>query len=157
MDETTARDIAHRSHHGQTTRHGLPLTEHIERVAAAVPDIARAVALLHDVLEKSDTRVEELRERGLTPDEFAALDLLTRRGTESFERHTLRIADADGPSGLIARIIKRADLEDHLGQADSASDAPPYSWAWRHTLAAQVRRGEVDAGPPVSASRNRAA
>ena len=94
---------------------------------------------------------------GLTSIEFAVLDLLTRRDTESFERHTLRIADADGAHGAIARSIKRADLEDHLGQPDHAADSPPYSWAWGHTLAAQIRRAEVEGGPPVAAGRTRAA
>ena len=83
MDEAIARDIAHHSHSGQLTRHGAPMTEHVERVAAAVPEDARAVAFLHDVLEKTDLRLDELHVRGLTPTERAALDLLTRRDGET--------------------------------------------------------------------------
>ena len=67
MDEAIARDIARASHDGQRTRHGSPMTEHVERVAAAVADDARAVALLHDVLEKTGTHVDDLHRHGLTP------------------------------------------------------------------------------------------
>jgi hypothetical protein len=140
MDEAIAQDIARHGHDGQLTRHGSPMTDHVERVAAAVADDARAVAFLHDVLEKTGTRLDELRTRGLTPIEGAALDLLTRRDGETFERHTLRIGDGDGPAGAIARSVKLADLEDHIGLARDASPRPPYKWARRHVLASQHRR-----------------
>ena len=83
MDEAVARDIARRCHDGQLTRHGSSMTDHVERVAAAVADHQRVVALLHDVLEKSGSRLDDLRERGLTAIERAALDLLTRRDGET--------------------------------------------------------------------------
>lgn len=148
MDEAIARDIARSSHDGQLTRHGSPMTDHIERVAAAVPDDARTVALLHDVLEKTDTRIDDLDRRGLTPDERAALDLLTCRDGESFERHTLRIGDGDGPAGAIARRVKLADLEDHIALARDAIHGPPYRWARRHVLASQHRRQETSGNAP---------
>lgn len=148
MDEAIARDIARSSHDGQLTRHGSPMTDHIERVAAAVPDDARTVALLHDVLEKTDTRIDDLDRRGLTPNERAALDLLTRRDGETFERHTLRIGDGDGPAGAIARRIKLADLEDHIGLTRDPSHGPPYRWARRHVLASQHRRRETSGEAP---------
>ena len=164
MDEAIARDIARHSHAGQLTRHGLPMTDHVERVAAAVPDAARAVALLHDVLEKSDVRLDDLRDRGLTPVELAALDLLTRRDDETFERHTLRIGDGEGPAGAIARSVKLADLEDHISQAHDGRQAPPYRWARRHVLASQHRRHEtpgtnvtpasIHAGPKAATPRS---
>ena len=148
MDAAVARDIARDSHDGQLTRHGSPLGEHVERVAAAVADKERAVAFLHDVLEKTGTSLDDLHRRGLTPTERAALDLLTRGDDETFERHALRIADADGPAGAIARSVKLADLEDHIGLVRDGSDTPPYQWARRQVLAAQHRRGETS----VSAS-----
>jgi hypothetical protein len=142
MDEAIARVIARHSHDGQLTRHGSPLTDHVERVAAAVPDAARTVAFLHDVLEKTETRLDDLCRRGLTPVERAALELVTRRDGETFERHTLRIGDAEGRAGAIARSVKLADLEDHIGLRDDANNEPPYQWARRHVLAAQHRRQE---------------
>ena len=53
-------------HTGRRDRFGEPLIEHVERVAATVPDDARATAYLHDVLEHSDTTVDELEGEGLT-------------------------------------------------------------------------------------------
>jgi hypothetical protein len=44
MDIETARAIAHYSHAGQRMPRGMPMTEHVERVAAAVPEDARALA-----------------------------------------------------------------------------------------------------------------
>jgi hypothetical protein len=150
MDTAVARTIAHYSHIGQRTRHGTLLGEHVERVAAAVPPEARSVAFLHDVLEKTETGIDELREQGLTPVERASLALLTRGTDESFELHTLRIAQADGEAGRIARTVKLADLEDHLGRARDHADGPPYGWALQHILASRSRYGEAPADPRVS-------
>jgi hypothetical protein len=143
MDALVARSIAQHSHDGQRTRHGSLMSDHVERVAAAVPEEARAVAFLHDVLEKTDTGLDELDLSGLTRVEREALDLLTCGQDESFDLHALRVAHADGPAGRIARSIKLADLEDHIGEAVHTMDEPPYAWARQHILAAQHRRGET--------------
>ena len=155
MDEATARGIARQSHDGQLTRHGSSMTDHVERVAAAVADDQRAVALLHDVLEKSGARLDDLHERGLTAIQRAALELLTRRDGETFEQHTLRIGDGDGPAAAIARSVKLADLEDHIGLAHDASPNPPYAWAHEHVLTAQHRREETSGKPPANARPRR--
>lgn len=139
MDVAVARTIARDSHIGQQTRHGSPMSEHVERVAAAVSEDARAVAFLHDVLEKTDTRLEDLQVSGLTSTERAALDLLTGRLDETYELHLLRIGHARGPGSAMARAIKLADLEDHLAETSHTLDEPPYAWARRHILAAQSR------------------
>jgi hypothetical protein len=142
MDAETARSIAHQSHYGQCTRFGNLMTEHVERVAGAVPPDARSVAFLHDVLEHSSTRVGELVDQGLTRLEFAALTLLTREPSESYELHILRIEHAGGAAGSLARAVKLADLEDHLGEARAAAGTPPYGWARRRIAIARDRRGE---------------
>lgn len=140
MDATVARSIAHYSHVDQRDRFDEPLIEHVERVAAGVPPDARSVAFLHDVLEHTGTGIDELRVNGLTPEEHAALDLLTRAPSESFEVYTLRIAHAGGPEGDLARSVKLADLEDRMGHAWLPLDSPPYSWAHRHIEVEQRRR-----------------
>jgi hypothetical protein len=142
MDPATARGIAHYSHSGQRTRFGNPLTEHVERVASAVPQHARSVAYLHDVLENSPIAITELVDQGLTPLELAALTLLTREPSDSYELHVLRIAHAPGAAGSLARAVKLADLEDHLGEARAVPGTPPYAWARRHIEFARDRRGE---------------
>ena len=46
-----------------------------------------------------------------------------------------RTAEAPGAAGRLARIVKIADLDDHLAHATIPSDAPPYAWARKHLLA----------------------
>ena len=152
MDPAVARNIAHYSHTGQHDRFGEPTIEHVERVADSVDPEDRAVAYLHDVLERTDTDADELIAQGLTPQELAALDLLSRASGESYEAHTLRIVHATGSSGRVARRIKLADLEDHLGRGTAPADAPPYAWARMHVLSAQARRGEWPAGTRATAA-----
>ena len=139
MDAAVARTVAERAHAGQRTRFGDAFIEHLDRVAAAVPLEACAAALLHDVLEHSETPLDELRSQGLGPRELAVLHLLTRAPGESFESHALRVAHAPGPTGVIARAVRRADLEDHLAHRPMPWDAPPYRWALRHIVTAQAR------------------
>jgi (p)ppGpp synthase/HD superfamily hydrolase len=139
MQTADARALAHRVHIGQRTRHGDLLTEHLERVAAAVPPDAMTVAFLHDVLEHSDLRVADLEGLGLTDDEVSAVLLLTQDADESFEAHSLRIAFAAGTAGRLARIVKLADLDDHLNSRRVAM-APPYGWARQHIMACSARQ-----------------
>lgn len=129
MDPRVARRIACANHLGQHTRFGGSVIEHLAHVAGAVPAPARAVAWLHDLLELTPVAREDLRARGLTSLEAAALELLTRAPGEPYRRHVLRIARARGDAGRIARLVKLADLEDHLAQGWTPPGAPAYAWA----------------------------
>jgi hypothetical protein len=113
--------------------------EHVERVADAVPEDLRAIAYLHDVLERSETTAGDLRYYGLTDAERAALELLTRDDDESYEQYVERIAAAPGCGGELARRVKLADLNDHLRQRAVSSTAPDYAWARRRIQAALAR------------------
>jgi hypothetical protein len=144
-----ARNIAHYSHVQRRNRHGELIVEHVARVAAMVPAEARALAWLHDVLEESPTSVAELRDQGLRPVELAALRLLTRSPGESYELHVLRIAYAGRDAGRLARMVKLADLDDHITH-EWVPGAPPYEWARRHIAAAAARSGD---GDPYASSR----
>jgi hypothetical protein len=137
LDATTARGIACASHLQQRDRHGEIEIEHVARVAAAVPPDARATAWLHDTLEHSPTTLEELRRQGLGDVEAEALSLLTRPDAASYEDYVLRIAYAPGPAGRLARIVKLADLDDHLARRWTPGD-PPYGWARRHIVNAST-------------------
>jgi hypothetical protein len=149
MDVATARSLAHGSHAGQRTPSGMALDEHVERVAADVPPEARAIAYLHDVLERTGTGVDELLRAGLSPVERAALELLTREAGESYELYVLRIAHAGGPEGRLARIVKLADLDDHL-RFPRPPGAPHYGWARRHIELSQARRHEATRPPATN-------
>jgi hypothetical protein len=143
MDSEVARNIAHYSHKADRDRFGDPLVEHVERVASAVPPEARALAFLHDVLERTDTTVDELRVQGLTDEDLKVLELLTRDPGEVYELHCLQIAWAGGHAGVLARAIKLADVDDHLGHKVIPDDAPPYAWARRHIKVASERRNDA--------------
>lgn len=130
MNAEVARDLARDVHAGQLSRSGEPFFAHVERVAGAVPDHARALAYLHDVLERSDTRFQDLRRLGLTSSEYAVLKLLSRSADDSYESYIARIASARGTTGQLARLIKLADLDDHL-QHRSEGPAPDYASARR--------------------------
>ena len=138
MDVAVARSIAHYSHVQRRDRRGELVVEHVARVAAAVPADVQPLAWLHDVLEGSATSVDELRAHGLTAVELAALRLLTRGSDESYELYVLRIAFARGEAGRLARIVKLADLDDHIA-CEWSPDGPPYEWARRHVAAAAAR------------------
>jgi hypothetical protein len=140
-----ARRIASQNHVGQRNRFGDPVIAHVERVAAAVPPGARATAWLHDLLELCPTAPRQLRGKSLTRTELEAIELLTRAAEEPYEVHVRRIADAPGPAGRLARIVKLADLEDHLAHPAIPPDAPPYAWAREQLLSAHNR----GCAPPV--------
>lgn len=88
-------------------------------------------AVARSVAHYSPTTTSELCGQGLTPLELAALELLTRQAGESYELYILRIAYARGPAGQLARIVKLADLDDHMARPWASGD-PPYAWARRH-------------------------
>ena len=138
MTERAARAIAKTAYQGQQTSAGGSLFDHVRRVAAAVPKHARVTAWLHDVLERSDLTIGQLRGQGATPVELNALLLLTHREQDDYRAYVERIADAPGPHGSLARLVKLADLEDHLADSHCPSGStPPYAWARREILLAQ--------------------
>ena len=152
MDAAVARNVAHFSHLRQRDRRGEPIVEHVARVVAAVPEEAQALAWLHDVLEHSPTTAAELCGHGLTGIELEALDHLTRQAGESYELYILRVAYAPGAAGRLARLIKLADLDDHLARPWDPGD-PPYAWARRHVA---VGRSRVDYSSSRPSTRARA-
>jgi hypothetical protein len=145
-----ARSFAYSRHLDQRDRSGDPIVAHLERVAAAVPEDARNVAFLHDVLEHTEASSHELEAQGLTPAELDAVLLLTRAPEESFEAHALRIAHAKGPAGWLARTVKLADMADHVSHDRVDLPCHPYGWATRHVLAGQERTDRPAAMRPSS-------
>jgi uncharacterized membrane protein YccC len=148
-----AHSIASRHHVGQRNRFGDPVIDHVERVAAAVPSDARVTALLHDLFERCPTAGRRLRDKGLSPTELEALQLLTHAAGEPYETYVRRIADTPGPAGRLARIVKLADLEDHLAHPSIPADAPPYAWAREQLLTARERSVDAAAGTPAQPPR----
>jgi (p)ppGpp synthase/HD superfamily hydrolase len=105
-----AIDIAVQAHRGQTRRNGEPYVLHPLRVMTACrTDKARIVAVLHDVVEDSDTTLQDLRDEGFDQDVLEALDLVTHEKGVPYDDYIDRIAD-----NPLAREVKIADLEDNL-------------------------------------------
>ena len=109
-----ARDFARHALSGQTDKAYAPLTAHAERMAERFEDpTARAVAYLHDVIEDSDTPLEDLSNR--FPREVVdAVVVLTRLDGERYSDYIARVAQAGG----IALAVKRADVDDHLAHRE---------------------------------------
>lgn len=112
--------FAERVHAEQVRKYAVhePYIVHPLRVMLAVPEWARVVAVLHDVVEDdpSVTIRDLIREAGCHPVELRALSLLTR-GAEEYPQYILRIINANGPEAILARTVKLADLEDNLNGA----------------------------------------
>jgi hypothetical protein len=149
VNAEVAHAAARRVHAGQISRSGEPLIEHVERVANALPTEVRALAYLHEILERADGAMEELRDLGLNEIELAVLMLLTRRPDETYSAYVMRIARADGKAGRIARAVKLADLDDHLRQR-RAGPHPDYAWGRERILVSQRAHGEgLGSGEPA--------
>lgn len=134
MDADRARLLARVLHGDDRPQHGEPLLDHIERVAATVPDWARPVAWLHEVLERTDVTEEELLAEGLSGEELRALRLLCREDSVSdaaYLGHIELIERASGTAGDLARAVKRADLEDRARHplVRPSGWSPPYGQA----------------------------
>lgn len=120
-----AMEIAAEAHAGQSDELGNRYFEHCRRVASAVSDDDRkTVAYLHDVVEKGHGwTIDRLRQLGFSPTILAAVDALTRRSGEN-EDNFVRRAIGD----VIARPVKKADLEDNLWQRQQiGGDTEKYS------------------------------
>lgn len=135
MDAPDARAVARRLHADVREPDGTPLLRHLERVARRTATDARAVAWLHETLEYGVATEQELLVQGLTDDQLHALRLVTHTMWDGNDRAYLArvdlIARAAGPGGRLARLVKRADLEDRRRHplVRAGGWTPPYEHA----------------------------
>ena len=125
-----ARELATAYHKGATDKYGNPYIDHLERVANRVRDMEYdlvdetshigtyiAAAYLHDIIEDTnfgfDTVV--LAYRDIFPIAvMEAVELLSREPGTTYADYVTKIKLAPDVSGKIARVVKLADLFDHL-------------------------------------------
>ena len=125
-----ARELATAYHKGATDKYGNPYIDHLERVVDRVRDMEYdmvdetshinmylAAAYLHDIIE--DTSFDfDIADRGymdIFPDAVVeAVKLLTRGAGETYADYVTKIKLAPDGGGKIARVVKLADLFDHL-------------------------------------------
>lgn len=102
--------LAVKAHSGQTDKAGQAYILHPLRVMFTVEgETTRIVAIMHDVVEDTDYTFDDLREMGYSEDIIEALDCITRRDDETYERFIER-----SMPNPIARQVKIADLEDNM-------------------------------------------
>lgn len=95
---------------GQKSLRGRPYILHSLRAAEQmITDKEMAVAALHDVVEDTDTTLDDLVEYGFSGEVIDAVDLLTHRKSESYEDYIERVRGNEP-----ARKVKLADLEDNM-------------------------------------------
>lgn len=79
----------------------------------------QTAAVLHDVVEDTEVTLDDLRRAGYRPEIVAALDALTHRKHESYEKYIDRVA-----RNSIARRVKLVDIEENLANNRRSPDAP---------------------------------
>ena len=121
-----AKELAEKLHEGMTDKYGNPYFYHLERVANRVREMEYnmvdetsdinlyiVAAYLHDVIEDTDHLIGDLiDEFGETIAE--AVKLLTRDKEETYADYVVGIKNSVFLEGKIARVVKLADLFDHL-------------------------------------------
>lgn len=102
--------IAALAHQGQTDKAGKPYLLHPLRMMLEMKsETAMIVAVLHDVVEDTDWTLKSLRTRGFSEEVLTAIDCVTNRSGESYEKFIERVR-----TNRIAREVKIADLEDNM-------------------------------------------
>jgi (p)ppGpp synthase/HD superfamily hydrolase len=133
-DLEKALELASRAHRGQKDRFGEPFILHPLRVMLRCgSETERVVALLHDVVERSDLSPDDLREEGFAEPVVAAVERLTKREGEPYLDYIARVR-----GDTLASAVKRADLQDHIDaiySRETAVDSAERLARYRHALA----------------------
>ena len=124
-----AKEFAAEYHEGMTDKYGNPYMEHLERVADRVREMEYdfvdetseiemyvATAYLHDIIEDTDIKAQELY-KVFSEEVVKAIFRLTREEGMTYAEYIERILSQDSIpilAGKIARVVKLADLLDHL-------------------------------------------
>lgn len=102
-----AMKLAYEKHSGQFDRSGLPYIFHPFHLAEQMDDEDSViVALLHDVVEDTDTTFDDLESMGFSDRVIAAIKLLTRQDTTDYFEYVKKIS-----ADPIATMVKIADLK----------------------------------------------
>jgi hypothetical protein len=126
----SAEIVGRTAHVGQVDKAGVDYSEHLKAVAAGVEtDDAKAVAWLHDIVEDTPVGPQDLLNMGFPKHIVDAVLLLTHTHESTYEVYVLRIRDADGYAGSLARAVKLADLKHNC---DPARDPGDGSLDWLH-------------------------
>jgi len=96
-------------HASQTDKLGVPYIWHLIRVARKLKHKnEKLLALLHDVIEDTDTNIEEIKALGVCDEIIEALGLLTHKENVPYEEYIRNIS-----TNPLAKAVKLADLSDN--------------------------------------------
>jgi len=102
--------IAVESHTGQIDKKGDPYILHPLRMMFKADTMEeKIIAILHDVIEKTEKDFEFLRNAGISDKIILAVDALSRRSGESYDKYIDRVAE-----NKLAKTIKILDLKDNI-------------------------------------------
>ncbi|MFN2108549.1 MAG: GTP pyrophosphokinase [Anaerolineae bacterium] len=106
--------VALNAHKGMVDKSGVPYILHpLHLMMQMDTDEARITAVLHDVVEDSDTTLDELAEMGFSTDVLQALELLTHdKENVLYQDYILGINGNN-----LARKVKLADLAHNMDQS----------------------------------------
>ena len=105
-----AISLAAKQHEGQVDKANAPYILHPLRVMLNVPTIQhKIVAVLHDILEDTETTIEDLYQFGFQEHIIDAIVALTKKQGE-----TRLEAAQRARQNPIARVVKLADINDNM-------------------------------------------
>ncbi|MCR5700193.1 MAG: HD domain-containing protein [Candidatus Saccharibacteria bacterium] len=112
----TALQIALSAHSGQIDKQGNPYILHPLAVAAQLDNLdLKTVALLHDVIEDTETTAGELIEKGIPEYLVEVVVILTKPPKMSYEEYLQRIK-----ADPMALAVKKADLAHNTSPSRSS-------------------------------------
>ena len=104
-----AMSLALNAHRGQRDKAGAAYIEHLLSVMNSVNCLtSRQVAVLHDILEDTNTTRDHLEEAGLAAETIEAVELLTKPDLVAYVDYVVKLKP-----NPIARKVKIADLRDN--------------------------------------------
>ena len=102
--------IACEAHQGQSSINGEPYILHpLRLLIKAKSNEERIVAILHDVIEKTNISLADLKNKGFDQNIIRSIDSLSRRGSESYIDYIIRLMQ-----NRISVKIKLLDLADNI-------------------------------------------
>ena len=105
-----AINLMFKKHKDQVDKSGLPYVFHPFHIAEQMKDEnTTIVALLHDIVEDTDTTFEDLKEMGFNDKVIDALKLMTHNKDEDYFKYVEKIG-----KNPIARKVKIKDLEHNM-------------------------------------------
>ena len=105
-----ALKISFEAHKDQVDKCGIPYVYHPFHIAEQMTDeITTCVALLHDIIEDTNTTMDNLRKAGFPDEVLEALELLTHKDNEPYYDYVNRLKD-----NPVSKAVKLADLSHNM-------------------------------------------